>query len=622
MSGIYSSTTYTPASGDPLIDGLIEDTQWSGAITYSAPSDVWEYYDTASYGAGEHTGFFAVSGTMATAVAAILDTAWGSAAADGFSVEGFTNLSISAASGVGASVRVAQTTDDPYGYSTAWSYFPGGGAASGDVWFTSAGGYDYTNPVIGNYAWLTLVHELGHALGLEHGHEATDYGALPTEWDAMEFSVMTYKSYVGDPLVGGYSNETWGYAQTYMMLDIAALQYKYGANFSTNSGDTVYAWTPGSGDTLIDGAVALSPGANRIFATIWDGGGTDTYDLSAYSTGVQVDLAPGGASLFSAVQQANLGDGNYAAGNIYNALQYQGDARSLIENVIGGTGNDTIDGNDAGNEILGRFGNDTINGIGGADTIHGQRGNDKIDGGAGNDGLYGSYGDDTLRGDDDKDALYGGIGDDLLKGGQGTDLLVGDVGDDKAEGGSGADTIYGNAGRDDLWGGKGGDWIHGGGGDDTITGESGGDTLLGGSGDDEISGGDGYDAVLGGSGDDTLSGGAQNDTLTGGAGADTLTGGSGADIFVFETVSDSAIGADEDVITDFETGTDHVDLSALAAGLTLSIGGALTGSGPSARTAETGGGTMVFVDANGDGSSDLRVTLQGTTGVTEQDFLL
>ena len=177
-------------------------------------------------------------------------------------------------------------------------------------------------------------------------------------------------------------------------------------------------------------------------------------------------------------------------------------------------------------------------------------------------------------------------------------------------------------GRGAVAGGSGGDWMHGGAGDDTLDGGPGSDTLLGGSGDDALLGGDGYDVLLGGAGNDTLSGGAQDDTLIGGSGADIMIGNVGADIFVFETVSDSVIGGDEDVITDFEPGTDRLDLSALASGMTLQIGGALTGTGLSTRTAETGGDTLVYVDADGDGSSDMRFVLQGTTGVTEQDFLL
>ncbi|PJN92662.1 protease, partial [Amaricoccus sp. HAR-UPW-R2A-40] len=93
-------------------------------------------------------------------------------------------------------------------------------------------------------------------------------------------------------------------------------------------------------------------GANRIFATIWDGGGYDTYDLSSYTTNLSIDLSPGGYSSFSAAQKAYLGggpNGGYARGNIFNALQYGNDTRSLIEAAIGGSGNDTMIGNVADN---------------------------------------------------------------------------------------------------------------------------------------------------------------------------------------------------------------------------------------------------------------------------------
>src|SRR3546814_6954343 len=80
---------------------------------------------------------------------------------------------------------------------------------------------------------------------------------------------------------------------------IRALQHLYGADFTTNNGNTVYSWNPLNGQTLVDGAVAISPGGNRIFATIWDGGGVDTYDLSAYSTNLNIDLRPGQHSTFS-----------------------------------------------------------------------------------------------------------------------------------------------------------------------------------------------------------------------------------------------------------------------------------------------------------------------------------
>ncbi|TXI04768.1 MAG: hypothetical protein E6Q73_02795 [Pseudorhodobacter sp.] len=170
-----------------------------------------------------------------------------------------------------------------------------------------------------------------------------------------------------------------------MRSDIAALQRLYGADFTTNQGDTVYKWNPGNGITLINGVTAISPGANRIFATIWDGNGNDTYDLTAYTTGVQVDLRPGYGSSFSSTQKANLGGGVLASANIYNAYQYNGDARSLIENVWTGSGSDSLICNQARNVLRGMAGNDMLQGLQGDDYLSGGLGNDKLYGGSGAD---------------------------------------------------------------------------------------------------------------------------------------------------------------------------------------------------------------------------------------------
>ena len=127
---------------------------------------------------------------------------------------------------------------------------------------------------------------------------------------------------------------------------------RYGKDWSHRFARLVEAAAkPFPAGTLIDGEAAISPGWNRIFATIWDGGGIDTYDLSRYKGGLDIDLAPGGCSTFSAAQCADLGggpNGGLARGNIFNALQYRHDPRSLIENAIGGQGNDSIAGNSAG----------------------------------------------------------------------------------------------------------------------------------------------------------------------------------------------------------------------------------------------------------------------------------
>lgn len=263
--------------------------------------------------------------------------------------------------------------------------------SGGDVWFGDDD-TSYRTPLVGTYSWATHIHELGHAMGLSHGHDAgTPINgfefAIPHDRDGMEFSVMTYRSYVG-ALTNGYTNEQYGYAQTLMMYDIAAIQHLYGANFNTNSGSTTYTWSTTTGEMFIDGVGQGKPGdgisaiANRLFLTIWDGGGDDTYNFSNYTENAFIDLAPGGWSLVSEVQRAYLGEGAYANGNIYNALQYLGDLRSLIENAIGGSGNDDIGGNVADN---------TLTGNGGTDVLVGRGGDDELAGGTDNDTLYGDF---------------------------------------------------------------------------------------------------------------------------------------------------------------------------------------------------------------------------------------
>lgn len=436
MSGTGKSIKYVSMTGDARLDGLLLGSAWGDAkIYYSVPSSYRDY--GYYYGAGEHDGQFQVTGAMG----AIMDFALAEygTAADGFSVEGFTNLSVEFTTRQGAHLRLSQTDSDPYGIGTAWGYYPSQDDTGGDVWFYS-GNFDYSAPVPGDYASMTIIHEIGHALGLAHGHEGNGVdGPLPAEYDSMEYSVMTYRSYVGADPTTGYLNETYGYAQSFMMLDIAALQHMYGADFTTNSGNTTYTWTPDSGVTMINGEAAITPGANRIFATIWDGGGIDTYDLSAYQTEVYIDLTPGGHSVFSYEQLSLLGPDTVARGNIFNALLYKGDTRSLIENVKGGSGDDIILGNQANNRLEGNDGNDGLLGRAGRDTLLGQDGNDVLRGGGGRDLLQGDNGSDRLAGDAGDDRLIGGAGNDLLKGGTGKDVLIG---------GAGKDILFGEAGAD------------------------------------------------------------------------------------------------------------------------------------------------------------------------------
>ena len=89
------------------------------------------------------------------------------------------------------------------------------------------------------------------------------------------------------------------------------------------------------------------------------------------------------------------------------------------------------------------------------------------------------------------------------------------------------------------------------------------DTLVGLAGSDTLGGNGGDDVLSGGNGDDRLSGGSGDDRLTGGAGRDVLSGGAGADRFIFAAGDSGFGGLNRDIITDFQSGIDRIDLTAI-----------------------------------------------------------
>ena len=118
----------------------------------------------------------------------------------------------------------------------------------------------------------------------------------------------------------------------------------------------------------INGVGQGAPAGNKIFMTLWDGGGNDTYDFSNYTTNLTINLNPGEWTTTSSTQLANLTGSTVAVGNIANALLYNGNVASLIENAIGGSGSDTLVGNAANNSLTGNAGNDSLDGAAGSDT--------------------------------------------------------------------------------------------------------------------------------------------------------------------------------------------------------------------------------------------------------------
>jgi serralysin len=563
-------------SGDARIDGILSDQKWRGPVSFGDPGSASAY--EAAY-PEPLSDFHRINARqLAAAKAALTEASPDLPGHQGFSVTGFTNLEITY-DRERPVIRLANTSDP----ATAYTYTPADQPWGGDVFF----GEDVRTPRTGDYDWYTEIHELGHALGLKHGHDPSGFGALPDATDSMEYSVMTYRSYVGSDAKFIY-NETWGHAQTYMMYDIAALQYLYGADFTTNSGATTYTWNPTTGDAFVNGELALAPGGNRIFETVWDGGGTDTYDLSNYRTDLDVNLAPGGYSVLDADQLAYLGGGpndGYARGNVFNALQYHGDRRSLIENATGGSGDDTLRGNAADNVLAG---------------------------GAGRDHLVGGTGDDTL---------IGGTGVDRMEGGAGNDTYRVDVASDvvtEAAGG-GSDTVLASvsyrmsANVEAL--------TLAGAGAGNLAGNGIGNVLTGNAAANRIAG-------LGGA-----------DTLRGGGGADTLVGGPGADVFRFVAVSDSTPTARDTIragngATAFEhpgAGTmDRIDLAQIdahtgAAGVQHFV----FGGSHAVRhlwLSESDGGTLVSGNVQGGGAPEFQLLIaDGATlasAYTADDFIL
>jgi len=185
--------------------------------------------------------------------------------------------------------------------------------------------------------------------------------------------------------------------------------------------------------------------------------------------------------------------------------------------------------------------------------------------------LSGGSSDDVLVGAGNRDYLVGNSGDDVLYGNGGDDILSGGLGNDTLDGGSGSDTASysastggvvvnladGTNNQGDVFVSI--ENVDGGSANDSLTGDSGSNILSGAAGNDTLSGGEGNDNLIGGAGDDIIFGGIGNDTIDGGSGNDALAGGQGDDVFKFNDASDGQ----HDVISDFGTGSDVLDLSDL-----------------------------------------------------------
>lgn len=193
---------------------------------------------------------------------------------------------------------------------------------------------------VGGYNWMTLVHEIGHAIGLNHpGNYNAGESSSPTEVgnflgvqeDAFFNSIMSYRHSAQS------IQDTW-----FMPYDMLALRYLYGTK-AFAAQDNVYEYQDSAG---------LSA------SNIVDDGGIDTLDFSRVTSGVTIDLTPGA---YSSVGKNSSGSATLA--NLTTSLD------AVIENVIGTAAADIIVGNTASNLITAGAGDDKVDGAGGIDTL-------------------------------------------------------------------------------------------------------------------------------------------------------------------------------------------------------------------------------------------------------------
>ncbi|MFG6511028.1 MULTISPECIES: DUF4214 domain-containing protein [unclassified Sulfitobacter] len=132
--------------------------------------------------------------------------------------------------------------------------------------------------------------------------------------------------------------------------------------------------------------------------------------------------------------------------------------------------------------------------------------------------------------------------------------------------------------------------------------------------------------LTGNTNDVTVNFGAGDDEVTSGSGADTFTGGDGDDTYVYTAAAQSN-GTNVDTITDFVSGEDMIDLSAIEVGAGTYSGEAngygavlttLTGGGNSQAVLDTSTSTL-YVDVNGDGALDNLDMAVDLTGVVTLD---
>jgi serralysin len=560
----------TPTDGlNPWIDTLVDGGRWTDGVgtlvtlTYSLKSGIDPNKDT--YG-NPHNGLVTGKAWTSSEAAAL------KAAMNAWSA--VTNVSFLQTASAGTAdlwYWLGRNADMPDG-ALGWHEMPQEGTSS-----PLYGAFNYEDFTWrasamkpGGNAFVTILHELGHGLGLAHPHSSgIEFPGVTSEFGSfgtynLNQGIYTTMSY-NDGFATRFPYHTdviYGGQMTPMALDIAAVQSIYGKNMSYHTGSDTY----------------VLPAENIMgtgWACIWDAGGYDRISAGATTRSATIDLRPAALT------------GPYAGGLVSSCRGVVGGFTIandvVIESAIGGLGDDRIYGNSVANVIYGKSGKDMLAGY---------SGNDWLDGGLGDDVLYGGTGIDTVSYRTVNGNIYtdlrktvqqytGAAGLDTLSEienivtGTGHDRLIGNALANRIDAAAGADRVYALEGNDIVLGGAGDDYYSGGTGIDTldfssmtgsirlnlavtgrqntlsagfdevhyfenIIGSAAADVLTGNDAANLLNGGNGNDSLFGADGSDQLYGGNGNDIIDGGTAADTMWGGTGNDRYVFDNTADMA----------------------------------------------------------------------------------
>ena len=460
---------------------------------------------------------------------------------------------------------------------------------------------------VNSYTFQTYLHEIGHALGLGHGgpYNGTATYGFDNAYinDTWSTTIMSYFSQ------GEAGQGTSRFALGVQLADVIAIQNQYGANTTTRTDDTTYGFNTTLVGSVFDFQEWTDQSVRPPALTIYDAGGIDTLDVSGFGTDQEISLIE---ETFSSLGDNQIGNAGRTPGPLINTISIARGA--VIENAIGGTGNDTIFGNAAANFLTGGAGDDTIDGGEGDDTaiFSGASTSYTITENAdGSLTITGADGTDTLisiefgKFDDTTIALAATGATNTINGSAAGEVLVGTNDNDIINGLGGNDVLYGLGGADEIYGGDGNDTLYIDGSDTVVSGGAGFDVVLatdsltavnlnlaaagieqvygsalsdaingtgstaqvivyGGDGNDNVLGGDAADILLGENGDDILTGNAGDDVLYAGLGMDTLIGGDGNDVFYVDQL-DTING---------NAGYDQVIAFGATAGLQVNLGSA------------------------------------------------